>query len=130
MKKLILLVALLSTHYLALAEESEVFVATTNAAGEQEVVMQATSYSYTPSKIIVQAGVPVVLKITKHGWVPHDIILDDPASGLAIKEKLGKTSEIRFTPKNKGTFAFYCGKKLPFAKSHKEKGMHGVLVVR
>ncbi len=130
MKKLITLIILITAHCPVFADENEAFVATTNAAGEQEIVMQATSYAYSPSKIIVQAGIPVVLKISKDGWVPHDIIIDDPASGLSINEKLSKTKEIRFTPEKRGEFAFYCGKKLPFAKSHKDKGMHGVLIVR
>lgn len=130
MKKIFALLALLTVQNLVLADENTAFTATTNAEGEQEIIMQADSYSFSPSKIIVQAGVPVVLKITKKGWVPHDFIIDAPESGLSIREKLGKTREIRFTPENRGEFEFYCGKKLPFAKSHKDKGMHGVLIVK
>ncbi|MEE9422261.1 MAG: cupredoxin domain-containing protein [Gammaproteobacteria bacterium] len=129
MKKLIALITLLAVHGLVPADENNTFVATTNEIGEQEIVMQASSYAYYPNKIIVQAGVPVVLKINKEGWVPHDLIIDDPASGLNIKQKLGKNNEVRFTPENKGEFVFYCGKKLPFAKSHKDKGMHGIIIV-
>jgi plastocyanin domain-containing protein len=128
MKILILFTTLIVSHFLVFAEENA-FVATTNSNGEQEIFIEASSYAYIPSKIIVQAGIPVVLKINKSGWVPHDIIIDDPASGLEIKEKLGKSNEIRFTPENKGEFVFYCGKKLPFSKSHKDKGMHGILIV-
>ena len=130
MKRFIALITLLAVHCLVIADENEAFVATTNANGEQEIVMQASSYAYSPNKIIVQVGVPVIIKINKDGWVPHDLIIDDPASGLAIKQKLSKSNEIRFTPENKGEFVFYCGKKLPFSKSHKEKGMHGLLIVK
>lgn len=130
MKNLILLFTLFALPYLALAEESNAFMATTNNEGEQEITMEASSYAFSPDKIVVNAGVPVVLKIKKIGWVPHDFIIDDPDSDLAIREKLGKTTEIRFTPQNRGEFVFYCGKKLPFAKSHKDKGMHGVLIIK
>ncbi len=89
------------------------------------MTMHAKSYSFSPDKVTVQVGVPVELKITKSGWVPHTFVIDDPVSGLNVKEKLrsSKPTVIRFTPERKGKFAFYCGKKLPFAKSHREKGV-------
>lgn len=96
----------------------------------QEINITADSYSFTPDRIVVQVGVPVVFAITKKGMIPHDLIIDDPASGLSIKERLSGTTDISFTPMNKGTFEFYCGKDLPFLKSHREKGMHGILEVR
>ncbi|MEE9493340.1 MAG: cupredoxin domain-containing protein [Gammaproteobacteria bacterium] len=130
MKQLIAFITLLTFHCLALAEDDDAFIATLNADGEQEVSIEASSYAYSPNNIIVKVGVPVVLKINKVGWVPHDLIIDDPASGLSIREKLGKATEIRFTPQNTGEFPFYCGKKLLFSKSHQEKGMHGMLTVQ
>jgi plastocyanin domain-containing protein len=96
----------------------------------QEITIDATSYSFTPDVIVVEAGRPVVLTFHKSGFTPHDFIIDDPASGLNIKQSLHSTSVVSFTPMNKGRFEFYCGKDLPFMKSHKEKGMHGVLEVR
>ncbi len=108
------------------------YTAVKNAEGVQEVVMNAKSYSFSPERVIVQVGVAVELKIKKSGWTPHTFIIDDPASGLDIKEKAraSKYTVIKFTPEQKGEFAFYCGKKLPFGKSHGEKGMHGSLEVR
>jgi len=90
----------------------------------------AESYSFTPDHIVMQAGVPVVLVVEKKGIIPHDLIIDDPASGLSIKKSLSGITEIRFTPMKKGEFEFYCGKDVPFVKSHREKGMHGILEVR
>ncbi len=114
------------------AANAESYVATQNAEGVQEVVMNAKSYSFAPDKVTVQVGVPVVLRIKKSGWTPHTFVIDDPASGLNIKAKLtsSKLAVIKFTPERKGEFVFYCGKKLPFTKSHREKGMHGILEVR
>jgi plastocyanin len=43
---------------------------------------------------------------------------------------LGKEPAIiKFTPTEPGKYEFYCGKKLLFFKSHKEKGMVGTLEV-
>ena len=96
----------------------------------QRIEMVAESYSFMPRRIVVKAGVPVVLIIEKNGLIPHDFIIDDPDSGLSMRRKLGDSTIIRFTPMKRGTFEFYCGKDLPFFKSHKEKGMHGILEVR
>ncbi|TDJ67457.1 MAG: cupredoxin domain-containing protein [Proteobacteria bacterium] len=114
------------------AEGTTPYTAVKNAKGVQEIVMTAKSYSFSPDRVIVQVGVAVELKIKKSGWTPHTFIIDDPASGLDIKEKLSSSKDtlIKFTPEQKGEFAFYCGKKLPFGKSHREKGMHGLLGVR
>ena len=90
----------------------------------------AESYSFTPNRIVVRVGLPVVLIIEKKGIIPHDLIIDDPASGLTIKKALSGTTKISFTPMKRGKFEFYCGKDLPFVKSHYEKGMHGILEVR
>jgi len=125
----VIVLLLLSGRLLA-AEDSDSYTATMNAQGEQEIFMEAESYSYTPDRIVVRVGVPVVLNVKKKGIIPHDIIIDDPASGLDIKENLGSSTVIRFTPREKGEFPLYCGKSLLFFKSHSEKGMHGVLVVK
>ncbi|MEE9342034.1 MAG: cupredoxin domain-containing protein [Gammaproteobacteria bacterium] len=130
MKRLVTLITLILVNCLAQAEDSSAFQATINANGEQEVRIEASSYTYSPNNIIVKSGIPVVLKINKVGLIPHDFIINDPASGIVIQEKLGKATEIRFTPQNIGEFPFYCGKKLLFSKSHQEKGMHGVLRVQ
>ena len=113
-------------------EAAEPYTAVKNAEGVQVVVMHAESYSFSPDRVIVQVGVPVELKIKKSGWTPHTFIIDDPASGLKIKEKLSSSDYtiIKLTPAKTGEFEFYCGNKLPFAKSHREKGMHGKLEVR
>jgi len=103
-----------------------------NAEGVQAVTMHAKSYAFSPDKITVQIGVPVELRITKSGWVPHTFVIDDPVSGLNVKEKLrsSKPTVIRFTPERKGEFSFFCAKTSPFGKTHREKGMHGIFVVR
>lgn len=132
MNRLTVFIILLLISSVTGAEGITPYTAVKNAEGVQEVVMNAKSYSFSPDRVIVQVGAAVELKIKKSGWIPHTFIIDDPASGLDIKEKLSSSKDtlIKFTPEQKGEFAFYCGKKLPFGKSHREKGMHGILEVR
>jgi plastocyanin len=101
--------------------------------GVQRVTMVLDSYSYSPDHIIVQAGRPVELLLTSVTTItPHNFILKDEAAGLSLDRDVGagKNSVLRFTPLQKGTFAFYCDKKLLFFASHREKGMEGKLEVR
>ncbi|MBI3810531.1 MAG: cupredoxin domain-containing protein [Nitrospirae bacterium] len=103
------------------------------ADGVQRAVVEADSYDFAPRHLVVWAGRPVELTFKSLTWlVPHNIIIDDPRSGLAVREEIraGESVTVRFTPMVPGTFAIYCDKKLPFFKSHREKGMEGVLEVR
>ncbi len=104
---------------------------TVDADGVQRAAVVLDSYSFTPSHLIVAAGKPVELTLTKEGFAPHNFVIDDPASGLSIHQGFGGDPVIiTFTPKRTGSFAFYCSKKMPFATSHRQKGMEGVLDVR
>ena len=101
--------------------------------GVQRAVVEADSYAFTPSHLIVKAGKPVELIFKSVTWmVPHNVIIDDPRSGLNVREEIpaGESLTVTFTPMVPGSFAIYCDKKLPFFKSHREKGQEGVLEVR
>jgi plastocyanin len=107
--------------------------ATLGADGVQRATMTMGSYFYRPRHLVVTAGKPVELTLTaEEGFTPHDFVIDDPASGIEVKQDVGggKTAVVRFTPANAGTFAIYCSKKAPFMASHRKKGMEGVLEVR
>jgi len=41
----------------------------------------------------------------------------------------GKSGEVSFTPTKTGSYEMVCDKAPPIGKSHKEKGMHGILLV-
>ena len=104
-----------------------------SADGVQRAVIEADSYDFAPRHLVVRAGRPVELTFKSLTWlVPHNVIIDDPRSGLAIREEVpaGASVTVKFTPTVPGIFAIYCDKKLPFFKSHREKGMEGVLEVR
>lgn len=107
--------------------------ATMDADGVQRATLTLDSYSYTPSHLIVEVGKPVELTLkNESGFVTHNLVLNDPASGLNLKQNVGggDTEKLTFTPTRTGIFVFFCDKKAPFMASHREKGMEGKLEVR
>ncbi len=115
------------------AAEPVAFEVPLDSDGIQRAVVEADSYEFSPRHLVVQAGKPVELTVKSVTvLVPHNFLIDDPKSGLAIREEIsaGQTVKITFTPTVPGSFAIYCDKKLLFFKSHREKGMEGVLEVR
>jgi hypothetical protein len=76
-------------------------------------------------------NVPVELKVRKEdGFVPHDIVVKAPEAGINFSESMGKDPKIiRFTPTAIGKYEMYCSKKLLFVKSHKDRGMDGIIEV-
>jgi len=111
--------------------ETEPYHAAIDEDGVQRVEVVGGGYFYKPDHITVKVNVPVELKISKEGGIiPHDFVIDAPDAGIAVKESLSSESKvIRFTPTKVGTYPFYCSKKPPFFKSHRDKGMEGVLEV-
>jgi plastocyanin len=113
------------------AAEDKTFTATTGADGVQRVEVVGTSYSFQPNHIIVKANVPVELAVSKEGGLtPHDIEMKSPEAGMEFSTGLSTTPKtITFTPTKPGSYPFYCSKKAPFSKSHRERGMEGVIEV-
>jgi len=74
-------------------------------------------------------GVPVELTLVKEeGLTPHNFVLQ--GAGVSIERELAtQPLKLSFTPAVAGRSAFYCSNKLPFVKSHRERGMEGVLEV-
>jgi len=115
---------------LAIAK-TESYHAAIDEDGVQRVEVVGGGYFYKPDHITVKVNVPVELKVRKEeGIIPHDFVIDAPDAGITVKESLTSESKvIRFTPTKVGTYLFYCSKKPPFFKSHRDKGMEGVLEV-
>lgn len=99
--------------------------------GVQRIEVIGGEYYFTPDHIIVKLNVPVELKIKKaEGLVPHNIVIHEPEAGIDINEALGEEPKvIKFTPKKAGKYHFYCDKRLLFFKSHKDRGMEGVIEI-
>ena len=98
----------------------------------QEITLMLGDYHFVPDTFEVKAGQPVRLTLTNTDrMTPHNFIMKDAAAGLTIESNVsaGKTTTLEFTPTTAGSYTFYCSKKLPFMKSHQEKGMAGTLIV-
>jgi plastocyanin len=106
-------------------------VAAVDADGVQRVDVLGGEYFFDPNYIVVNVNKPVELKVKKTGgYTPHDIVVKAPDAGIDFSESLGKDPKvIKFTPTKVGKYPMYCGKKLPFVKSHRERGMEGVIEV-
>ena len=111
--------------------EEKVVRADVGSDGVQRVSIVGGGYFFTPTQVIVRVNIPVEFKVTKEsGVVPHNIVIKAPDAGIDIEESLSTDPKIiRFTPTKAGRYPFYCGKKLLFFESHREKGMEGVLDV-
>lgn len=112
---------------------AEPVVAEVGADGVQRATIILDSYSYTPNHLIVQAGKPVELTLTRATLItPHNFLLKEPDAGINIEEDVGhgEPTKVRFTPTKPGIYTFYCDRKLLFFKSHREEGMEGRLEVR
>ena len=134
MKKILAIMMLLAAgSFAAVApqEEAKPFFATIASDGIQHVDIMGGSYFFKPSHIVVKANVPVELKVRKEsGMVPHNIAMNAPEAGIVFDVNLSEEPKIvKFTPVKPGKYNLYCTKKLLFFKSHREKGMEGLIEV-
>ena len=113
------------------AIKQKVYTATVDKDGIQRVEITGGEYYFDPSYIIVKKDTPVEFTIRKtSGVIPHNIVIEAPEAGINIRESISKEPKvIRFTPAKTGKYAVYCDRKLLFFKSHREKGMEGILEV-
>ncbi|HDR9485767.1 quinol oxidase [Burkholderia aenigmatica] len=102
-----------------------------DADGVQRVAIVGGSYFFRPNHVIVRAHLPVELTVSAEpGLVPHSFEIDAPQAGIAVHTELVTTPKtFRFTPTQPGRFAYYCTHRLLFFRSHRERGMEGVLDV-
>ena len=130
-KSLFIIAAVLIAFCSALSAEETKTTATIDKDGVQKLDIIGGSYFFKPNHIVVKVNIPVELKVSKEsGLIPHDIVADSPEAGIKFQEELSETPKtIKFTPTKVGTYPFYCSKKVFFFKSHREKGMEGVIEV-
>jgi plastocyanin len=95
-----------------------------------EVVLN--NYTIKPDTLILKAGEPVILKVKNEAtFIPHNLVIKAGQAGIELKVVVGagKISEVRFTPILPGSYELLCDTQPPIGMSHKEKGMHGTLLV-
>lgn len=113
------------------ARQEKRFVAAVDADGVQRVEMVGGEYFYDPNYIVVKVNTPVELKIKKtEGVVPHNLIARSPEAGIDFKLDLKKDHRtVKFTPTRIGKYPIYCDKSFLFFKTHRERGMEGMIEV-
>jgi plastocyanin domain-containing protein len=134
MKHLGIILGLVLIAALAISDEKFVekrVVAAVDPDGVQRVAMTGGEYYFDPNVIVVKVNVPVELTVKKEaGITPHDISVKAPEAGIDFKTDLStEPKSIKFTPTKAGKYPFECNKRFLFFKSHKDRGMHGVLEV-
>ena len=96
----------------------------------QRVEITAGSYFFDPNTIVVKVNAPVELLVKNSGG-SHDIVCRAPEAGIEFKQVLTKEpASIKFTPTKAGKYKFLCDHKIPFSKSHEERGMYGFIEVK
>ena len=99
----------------------------------REIAITMGDYHYAPDVIEMDRGQTVILHLSNtDGITPHNFTLVDASAGLDVDTDIGAGTPVRIslTPQRPGTWTWYCNKKLPFMKSHRDRGMQGTLVVR
>jgi plastocyanin domain-containing protein len=127
----IVTILLLAGMALAAEKEKKVFKTVIDKDGIQRVAIFAGSFFFDPDYVVVRVNVPVEVTVRKEAEItPHAFVIDAPEAGLRIEEPLSAEPKvIKFTATRVGKYPFFCDKKLLFFKSHKERGMEGVLDV-
>jgi plastocyanin len=103
----------------------------TDSDGVQKVDVEAHSFYFKPSRIVVDAGKPVDLTIHFKNWfAPHNFTCIDQDAGISAHASVGafsfgKTRHVKFTPTKPGEYEFFC-----HVDGHAKKGMKGTIVVR
>jgi len=112
-------------------DQKDVYVAKVDPDGVQRIRLEGGGYFFKPNHIVVKVNGQVELLASREaGITPHDLVIKAPEAGIAVEVDLAaEPKKIAFTPTAVGKFPFYCGKKLLFFASHRERGMEGLLEV-
>lgn len=132
-KLLFVIAAVVAALCISASAQESATVVPMSKDGVQRVDIVGGSYFFKPKHIVVKVNIPVELKVSKESGfslVPHNIVAKSPEAGIEFQESLSSTPKtIKFTPTKVGKYPLYCSKKAPFSKSHREKGMDGVIEV-
>jgi uncharacterized cupredoxin-like copper-binding protein len=104
------------------------------------LVLHAAEWRFEPSRIVLHQDEQVRIELQNDGKILHDFKIDkleaDVAessstgplsagkSELFVGADVGKSGTLVFTPKETGTFTFYCT-----VPQHRQLGMKGTLIV-
>ena len=103
-----------------------------HATEPRAVDVVLNNYTIKPDLLMIKAGEPIILKVKNAAtFIPHNLVIKSTEAGIELKVVVGagKSDEIRFTPTRPGSYEMFCDTQPPIGLSHKQKGMHGMLVV-
>lgn len=97
----------------------------------QRVAIVGGSYFFQPDHIVVKAGRPLELAVrVEAGIIPHRFVLET-ADGRSLADvPINETTKVLRFELPAGKYLFQCPNRLLFFKSHRERGMAGVLEVK
>lgn len=120
-----------ATAYADAGAAEQRFVATIGADGYQRVEMTAGSYYFDPQIVVVKVNVPVEMTIRKEpGITPHNLVMRSPEADLDFEIAVStEPKKVSFMATKTGAYPFECSHRFLFFKSHKDRGMRGILEV-
>jgi plastocyanin len=96
------------------------------------IKMEMGGYRFMPHEIRLTANKPAVLRLVNTDkTIPHNFTLKIAGSNIDINIDVsgGESAEVHLPALPAGSYSFYCGSKMVFSESHRDKGMEGTLVV-
>lgn len=116
---------------LSMAHAQEIpTAASTGADGVQRVTIVGGSYFFHPERITARANQPLEITLSiESGVIPHRFVLDGPDGKHMADVPLGTNAQVIHLTLKTGNYIFYCPNRLLWFKSHRERGMAGVLQV-
>lgn len=105
-------------------------IASMSADGVQRMDVVGGEFYFDPNIIVLKVNVPVELNVRKAPGYPHDIVVKAPEAGMDFDVELSADPKpVRFTPTKVGAYSMYCDKRFLWFKSHRARGMEGVIEV-
>ena len=102
-----------------------------DADGVQRAEMIGGEYYYDPNYIVVKVNIPVELKVKKAaGYIPHNLKANSRDAGIVFSIDIKSDPQtVKFTPTKTAKYPIFCDKSLLWMKSHRERGMEGLIEV-
>lgn len=105
--------------------------ATLGADGVQHITIVGGSYFFRPARITARANQPLEITLSiESSVIPHRFVLDGPDGKHLADVPLGTNAQVIHLTLKTGDYVFYCPNRLLWFKSHRERGMAGVLQVQ
>lgn len=102
-----------------------------DADGVQRVTLVGGSYFLRPERIAARAGQPLEITLQlEPGIVPHRFVLEGPDGKPLAEVAMGSEPKTLRLTLPAGDYPFFCPNRLLGFKSHRERGMAGVLEIR